>query len=246
MKKSTVPAADDRLPLYQRVRDDMLARISSGEWQTTAAIPTEGELTKHYGVAMGTLRKAIDTLVADGMLERSQGRGTFIRRPSFDASLFRFFRHQMRGGKHQVPRSRILNRTLTTPPVAVAAALHLLKKSQAIRIDRLRLVDDKPVLLEEIWLPQTEFAALMKIAPADFPDLLYPLYETLCGKVIASAEETLTVDSAGSHDAELMGIQAGQPVVVIERLALGFDRHPLEWCRSRGPAEDFRYQVEIR
>lgn len=246
MKKSTHPAPDDRLPLYQRLRDDMLARIVSGEWQANVAIPTEIELTRHYGVAMGTLRKAIDTLEADGMLERCQGRGTFIRRPSFDASLFRFFRHQVRGGRRQVPQGRVLERTLTTPPAAVSEALDLPKKAQAIRLDRLRLIDDKAVLLEEIWLPHAQFGALAKVAPADFPDLLYPFYEQLCGKVIASAQETLTVDSANAGEAKLLGIKPGQPVVVVERLALGYDRRPLEWRRSRGPADGFRYQVEIR
>jgi len=224
----------------------MLARIAGGEWQTDAAIPTEIELTKHYGVAIGTLRKAIDTLVADGILERSQGRGTFIRRPSFNASLFRFFRHQVGEGQRLVPQGRILERTLGNPPTAAADALNLTKKAQAIRLERVRLIDDKPVLLEEIWLPYAQFGALMKIDVADFPDLLYPFYEERCGKVIASAEETLTVDSAKQSDAGLLPVLDGQPVVVIERLALGYDRQPLEWRRSRGPAEGFRYKVEIR
>ncbi|MES2349746.1 MAG: GntR family transcriptional regulator [Pseudomonadota bacterium] len=117
---------------------------------------------------------------------------------------------------------------------------------RTIHLQRLRLVDDKPVLREEIWLPQVQFPALMKIAPADFPDLLYPFYEALCSTVIASAEETLAVDSTSSQDARLLGMQTGKPVVVIERLALGYDRGPLEWRRSRGPAEGFRYQIEIR
>lgn len=140
----------------------------------------------------------------------------------------------------------MLDRTLTTPPAAVAEALDLPKKAQAIRLERLRLIDDKPVLLEEIWLPQAQFGALAKVAPADFPDLLYPFYEEFCGKVIASAEETLTVDSASAAEARLLDIKAGQPVVVVERLALGYDRRPLEWRRSRGPADGFRYQIEIR
>lgn len=245
MIKPILPA-DDRLPLYQRLRDDMLARIGSGEWQTGVAIPTEIELTRLYGVAVGTVRKAVETLVAEGMLERSQGRGTFIRRPSFDASLFRFFRHQVSGGRPVVPRGRILTRALGPAPAPVAAALELPKKAQAIRLDRLRLVDDKPVLLEEIWLPHAPFAALMKIDTASFADLLYPFYEERCGKVVASARETLTVECAGEDDASLLSIAPGQPVVVIERLALGYDRQPLEWRRSQGPADGFRYQVEIR
>jgi len=56
----------------------------------------------------------------------------------------------------------------------------------------------------------------------------------------------LTVASADEDEARLLEIQAGQPVVIIERLALGYDRQPLEWRRSRGPADGFRYQVEIR
>ena len=82
---------DERLPLYQRLRDEMLEKITLGEWHPDEAIPPESELTRTYGVAVGTVRKAVETLVAEGLLERNQGRGTFVRRPSFDASLFRFF-----------------------------------------------------------------------------------------------------------------------------------------------------------
>ncbi len=64
--------------------------------------------------------------------------------------------------------------------------------------------------------------------------------------MIASAPDTRTVASANEDEASLLEIQAGQPVVMIERLALGYDRQPLEWRRSRGPADGFRYQVEIR
>ena len=78
-------AHDERLPLYQRLRDEMVGKISAGEWRPDQPIPTETELTKIYGVAIGTVRKAVDIVVAEGLLERSQGRGTFIRRPSFDA-----------------------------------------------------------------------------------------------------------------------------------------------------------------
>lgn len=237
---------DTRLPLYQRLRDEMLAKIMNREWQPDTAIPTELELTKAYGVAIGTVRKAVETLVADGLLERSQGRGTFVRRPNFNSSLFRFFRHQTAGAKNKVPEGKILERTLTSPPEAVAAALELTKRAKAIRLDRLRLVDDLPVLLEEIWLPHARFGALMDIELPAFGNLLYPLYEELCGQTVASAQETLTVESASPGIAEQLKIEVGKPVVVIDRLALGYDRHPLEWRRSRGPADSFRYQIDIR
>ncbi len=76
---------DERLPLYQRLKDEMLDKIADGTWLPDQAIPTEAELTRHYGVAVGTVRKAVDMLVAEGLLQRIQGRGTFLRRPNFDA-----------------------------------------------------------------------------------------------------------------------------------------------------------------
>ena len=238
-------AHDTRLPLYQRLRDEMVEKITAGEWRPDQAIPTEAELTRTYGVAIGTVRKAVDVLVAEGLLERSQGRGTFIRRPSFDASLFRFFRHLTSEGGRKIPEGRVLTRTVETPPEQVATALGLSAKSKAIRLDRLRLIDGLVVLVEEIWLPKSRFAALLDVELADFDDLLYPFYESRCGQVIASARETLTVDAANAKIAKALGIDEGKPVVVVERLALGFDRKPLEWRRSHGAADTSRYQVDI-
>lgn len=238
-------AHDERLPLYQRLRDEMVEKITTGEWRPDQPIPTEAELTKIYGVAIGTVRKAVDVLVAEGLLERNQGRGTFIRRPSFDASLFRFFRHLTTEGGRKIPEGRVLARTLAAPTEYVATALGISSKTKAIRLDRLRLIDGHVVLAEEIWLPKAPFAALLEIAIEDFDNLLYPFYETHCGQVIASAKETLTVDSANADVARRLGIEEGKPVVVIERLALGFDRKPLEWRRSHGAADTFRYQVDI-
>ena len=238
-------AHDERLPLYQRLCDEMVEKITAGEWRPDQPIPTEAELTKTYGVAIGTVRKAVDVLVAEGLLERNQGRGTFIRRPSFDASLFRFFRHLTTEGRRKIPEGRVLARTLTAAPEYVASALGISSKAKAIRLERLRLIDGRVVLVEEIWLPKTPFVALLDIAAKDFDNLLYPFYETHCGQVIASAKETLTVDAANAEVARRLGIDEGQPVVVIERLALGFDRKPLEWRRSHGAADTFRYQVDI-
>ncbi|SBV99606.1 Transcriptional regulator, GntR family [uncultured Alphaproteobacteria bacterium] len=244
MKSAELPQ-DVRLPLYHRLRDEMLERITHGEWRPDQAIPTEAELARAYGVAVGTVRKAVEMLVAEGLLERNQGRGTFVRRPSFDNSLFRFFRLLSSGGQRVVPDGKVLARTLAAPPPPVAAALGLGRQAQAIRLDRLRLIAGAVVLVEEIWLPRAPFAGLLDVELGEFGNLLYPFYEARCGQAVASARETLTVDAADAATARALGIAEGRPVVVIERLALGYDRRPLEWRRSVGAADTFRYQVEI-
>jgi GntR family transcriptional regulator len=243
---SYAASQDSRLPLYHRLRDEFAARIAAQQWRPDEAIPTEAELVKQFGVSIGTVRKAIDMLVAEDVLERFQGRGTFVRRARFTSSLFRFFRFQNALGERQVPEGRILGREVTLPPADVAQALNIAPGVEVIHLSRLRVLDDKPLLVESIWLPKERFAALLEIEPSDYGDLLYTLYEECCGQVVASAEETLTAEPASESCAGLLGLEPGAPVIVIERLALGYDRQPLECRCSRGAAERFRYQVEIR
>lgn len=239
-------SSDARLPLYQRLRDQLAEQIANNRWRPGEAIPTEAALSAEYQLSTGTVRKAIDALVSEGILERQQGRGTFIRRAQFQSSLFRFFRFQTVSGERQVPESRILSIEPVAAPSAVAQALGLPADALVIRIVRVRLLDVKPVLAEEIWLPRQRFQALLEIDLSREGPLLYPIYEEVCGQVVASAEETLTAESVNDVYARLLQVAVNSPVIVIERLARDYAGTPLEWRRSRGHAEHFRYRVDIR
>ncbi|HEY0289369.1 MAG TPA: GntR family transcriptional regulator [Pseudomonas sp.] len=239
-------SSDVRLPLYQRLRDQLAEQIANNRWRPGEAIPTEAALSSEYCLSTGTVRKAIDMLVSENILERQQGRGTFIRRPQFQSSLFRFFRFQTASGERQVPESRILSIEPVSAPSAVAQALGLALDAPVIRMIRLRLLDAQPVLSEEIWLPRIQFQTLLEIDLTQQGPLLYPIYEEFCGQVVAYAEETLTAEAISEVHARLLQIPVNSPVVVIERLARNYAGQPLEWRRSRGHAEHFRYSVDIR
>jgi len=238
---------DERLPLYQRLRDDLVRRIADGEWGPGDAIPTEAELNQAYGMATGTVRKAVDMLVAEGVLTRSQGRGTYVRRPDFTSSLFRFFRFKTKAGEAVQPTGKVLARTVKKPPAEVRQALGLDEAgAEAIFLSRLRLVDEQPVLAEDIWLPRGRFEPLVEMKLKDFGDLLYPLYESACRQLVASARERLTVEVAGKILAERLGIAAGSPVIAVQRVAFNFAGAPIEWRCTRGSADGFQYEVDIR
>jgi GntR family transcriptional regulator len=237
---------DERLPRYQRLRDDIASRINRRELRPGDLIPSESELAAQHSVAIGTVRKAIDQLVADGVLERRQGRGTFVRRARFNSSLFRFFRFQSESGERRIPQSRILGRKVVAAPPAVASALRLPAGEPVISLSRLRLLDGEPLLAEEIWLQKSRFEPVLAMQPDDFGDLFYPIYEERCGQVVVSADENLLVESATAMQARLLRLDEGAPLIVIERLAFDLERHPIEWRHSRGPATRFRYHVEIR
>lgn len=242
--RAELDSRDGRLPLHARLSEVLVERIESGEWTPSHPLPAEGNLAGYYGVALGTMRRVLGELVDAGLLERRQGAGTFIRRAKFDTSLFRFFRHG--APQAAAPASRILAFDHTGMHRDAATALDVEPGSPALHLHRIRLRDETPLLVEDIWLPLPRFAALTELHHDELGDLLYPAYERHCGIVIARAEETLTVGTATAGDGLLLRCRRDAALVVIERTARTHDGTPVEWRRSRGRATDFHYRIEIK
>jgi GntR family transcriptional regulator len=239
-------SGDDRVPAYQRLADDLRAVIAAGELKPGDRAPSENQLAADYSLSAGTVRKALEVLVSEHVFERFQGRGTYVRRPSFDSSLFRFFRFKGPDGEVHVPESRILRRKTEPIPSYVSRALKVPEQTVGLSMSRLRLIENTPLVAEEIWLEYEPFKSFAKLPIEDIGSLLYPVYDQLCGKVVAKAEETLTVETASRQTASLLRVEKGTPIIVIDRIARGFDESPIEWRRSRGRADIFSYHTEIR
>ncbi|MBN9426657.1 MAG: GntR family transcriptional regulator, partial [Burkholderiales bacterium] len=85
--------------LYREIKRQLIADIASGAVAPGAALPNETDLARRFQVSIGTLRRAVDELVADHILVRQQGRGTFVGRLDRDRFMFQFFRIDERGGR---------------------------------------------------------------------------------------------------------------------------------------------------
>lgn len=236
---------EDRRPLYRRLRDQIAQEIVRNRWGPGHQLPTEADFITKYEVSAGTIKKALDILETDGLIERIQGSGTFVRRPDWSNIQTHSIRYFGSAGDLRPLRSRIFEREALPGPPEVTSVLQLEPHARVIRLRRLRSHDALPVLTEEIWLGEEQFALLLTTPDTDQP-LLYPLYERLCGVAVARAKESITIEAAGPPDAEMLGIAEGRPMVVISRVAFGYDDRPVEWRRSRGPASDFHYETEIR
>lgn len=90
-------------PLYLQIREQIFEALRSGRWAANDPLPSETKLASEFEVSQGTIRKAIDDLVAQNILYRHQGRGTFIRRHDEQQSLFRFFNLARADGSKPVP-----------------------------------------------------------------------------------------------------------------------------------------------
>lgn len=243
LSAQTLAAGDPGLPLHRRLAEVLAAAIRSGELTPAAPLPSEKDIARDCDVALGTVRQAMSVLQEAGLIERRQGRGTFVKRADFSRSLLRFFRFGDDAGA--VPGSTILTSEETSADADTAAALDLTPGDPALHLTRVRSLAGTPVVHEVIWLPLPRFAGLTDVATDDFPDLLYPFYEERCDVMVARAHEELSFAEATSRDTELLGCAEGAPIISIERVAHAIDGRPTERRISRGDARTFRYRVEI-
>ena len=236
---------EDRRPIYQRLRDQIAAEIAQNIWKPGEAIASEAEFAAKYRISVATVRKAVDCLVTDGLIERISGSGMFVRRPDFEHAFIRFTRVWGSAGDRRIPQSRIYKRETLSGPSEVTSALNLKEGARVIRLLRLRIYEGAPIIHEEIWLDEAKFAPVLTMEE-DQPKLLYPIYENLCGAIVARAEETITIEQANKTDVELLGLRKGSSIVSVKRLSLGYDDNPIEWRYSRSSTKDFHYKVDIR
>src|SRR6185437_16486774 len=94
-------------PLYIQVKDSLIRRLIDGAWQPGQIIPSETDLAREIGVSQGTIRKALDTMTAENLLVRRQGRGTYVAEPAESRILFQYFRIVPDSGEASFPDSRI-------------------------------------------------------------------------------------------------------------------------------------------
>lgn len=237
---SHVDAADSRLPAYLQLRDALASRIARGDWSADAALPSENQLKAETGLSVGTVRKAMQMLVDEGLLERRQGSGTFLRRRAFDATLFRFF--AVGTDSATIPQSRLVTRAVMQAPPRVTS---ILGTNDCIRIERLRSNADGVLLAEEIWLPRTLFSGIETLPETEFGPLLYPVYHDRFGVFIASAVDEVSFAPAPAPIAARLGLADGTPSAVIERTALAADGTAVEWRIAHGPSDRFRYRSRL-
>ncbi|HEY4276172.1 MAG TPA: GntR family transcriptional regulator [Rhizomicrobium sp.] len=236
---------DPRLPRYLKVRDFIAQAITHGEWSPGDAVPTEAQLANMHQVSVGTVRKAMDLLVAEGLIDRVHGKGTFVRRSGFATPLFRFFGHLSQNGTILVPDGRVIDRRRMNPTPEARAGLELKLGQEGVRIKRVRMRDEKIFLVEDIWVSADRFEGILDIDAQEFEPLLYPAYEKYFKTVVVRVEENLCI----AHDAGMakrLGVLDNTMLMEIKRTAFANDGQPVEWRRSYCRAVDFQYRVVVR
>jgi GntR family transcriptional regulator len=235
------PAASPGLPLYKEVKHQMVAALSRSEWKPGEAIPAEKLLCGRFGVSIGTLRKAIDELVAENILLRQQGRGTFVTVHNHGPRLFRFFNYERHDGQREAPQLTLISFDEIKADKTVAAKLGLAVGAKVFQIVSVRGFGEGPVLAEEIKLSKALFPRMTEDQLRSRHSPLYSQYQNDYGINIVRIEEGVRATLATPEHAELLNIAPGTPLLQVHRVAYSFNDQAIEYRISHVNTEHHQY-----
>ena len=223
---------EDR-PLYEQVRARLIEAISAGRWRAGEPIPSEAELAAGFGVSIGTLRKAVDALVAERALVRRQGKGTFVTQHDGSRLMFHFFHIVGRDGSKEYPEVRMLAFARGRATGAEAEALGVAPHDKVVRIRNLLSLAGRPSIVDDISLPAALFPGLTEKLFRARTNTIYHLYQSRYGINVLRTDERLRAVLASREMAELLRVAPGAPLLEIRRVALTFRERPVELRLSR-------------
>ncbi len=232
-------------PLYKDVKRQLMEVLSRGEWKPGETIPSERRLAEQYGISIGTVRKAIDELVAENILIRQQGRGTFVASHNRDRLLFYFFHIVPEQGPKEYPEVQLLSFARAKADRAVAERLLIEPGDPVLRIRNALRLGGAPMMIDDITLPAARFPGLTEKRFRERPSTIYNLYQEAFGVSVVRTSERLRAVVADAETAALLGIPRNAPLLQIRRLALSYNDAPVELRISLVNTERYEYLSEI-
>jgi len=216
-------------PLYRAVKRSLLRAIESGVYPAGGALPSEAELAAAFGVSVGTLRHAVDELVAEHILVRQQGRGTFTALHNAQRFLFQFFHVERSDGLREAPQVELVAFERIRMEEDAAQALGVKVGDPAIQVDNRLLLQGRAVVHDRITLPALLFKGLSEKRFRERPSTIYHLYQTEFGITVTRAHERARAVAADRTAARVLGLAPGTPVMQVRRAALTFGDKPVEY-----------------
>jgi GntR family transcriptional regulator len=229
-------------PKYRLLRDAIAALIR--DLSPGSVVPTERELCERFGVSRGTVRQALDLLVAEQRIHRHQGKGTFVAKAKIDRMLELTSHTESIRARGMEPASRLIGVTRGPAEADVAVMIGLAEGDEVLQIERVRLADEEPVALELLYLDAKRFDGIA--AALGESQSLYQALRAGYGVELAWAEETIEAGGAPEREARLLGIPAGAPVLLFCRQSFDSGGLPVEFVRSVYRGDRFRFRTRLR
>lgn len=232
------------IPLYYQVKESLLKKIKSRQFNVGDLIPSESELQQNYRVSRITIRRAVQELVLEGLLYTQQGKGTFVSKPkaSQELNLISSWAETMTAlGMH--PESKVIHFSEVQAPVNIAKMLDVPIGDRIYRLDRIRYADNEPICIMTNYL-------VPAIVPGFLPkglqgESLYEMLERNYNIVLSRAEETVEAKAAKTNEAAMLNIRRGAPLLYATRVTYDITDRPVEVVISITRADCYSYKIKL-
>lgn len=228
-------------PLYHQIAETLRREIRERGLKPGDFLATEEVLETRFGVSRATVRRALDELVADGLVVRMPGKGTYVAKPRVEVRLpvlKSFTEAIVELGME--PSARVVEVDVVEAPDDVFVRLDLEEGDRVVRIERLRYADDEPMLALRAYIPID-----VGIEPgADFSGSMYALLEAH-GVTVAEAVHVIDADAADASLSRAFGIEAGHPVLRMHCTTFDDFGRPVLYEQVRCRSELYRYSVRL-
>ena len=207
-----------REPIYKVIKRQISDNLSEGKWRHGQAIPSEPLLAKRFNASIGTVRKAIGELVAENILVRQQGRGTFVTSFTRDYMLNVFFTIvEKKGRAKELPQTDLLSFRRTKADLATANELGLPRDAPVFEIHNLLRLGSEPVIFDSLRFSAALFPDMSERIFQQRESTIYALYQSRYGITVIRTEEMISAVTADTKLRDLLKLGDDAAVLKIVR-----------------------------
>lgn len=236
---------NSRIPYYVQMIDVIKYKINQNEWKTGEQLPSEPDLCEMYRVSRTVVRQALRELELEGLIVRRKGKGTFVTEPKINESLVQkltgFYQDMVDRG--HTPITQVLKSELEPASPKVARYLNVEPGTQVFNIERLRFIDDEPIVLVTTYLP---YKLCPKLANYDLSNQsLYAVLEKEFGLELSHGRRTIEAVPANKREASLLQVEEFDPLILLDSVTYLKDDTPIEYYHAVHRGDKSRFEVEL-
>ena len=233
------------IPYYIQLIDLLKDQIQDKKWAPGEQIPGEQELCDTYGVSRTVVRQALRELELSGVITRRKGKGTFIAEPKINEGLIQkltgFYQDMVERGLQ--PVTRVLHQRLAPASEKVAEFLDILPGTLVVDIQRLRFINDEPILVVTTYIPLDVYPPL---ATVDLTNRsLYEFLEKEGGIFITRGRRYIEAVLANETEAALLEVEPGAPLMMLDSVSYTESGQPIEYYHALHRGDRSRFEVDL-
>lgn len=232
------------IPLYHQIKEQLRDKILSGAFHSGERIPSEHELSARYGVSRNTAKQAIADLVAEGILYRKQGLGTFVSVRRIHHGVTEKLGFTAEFGNQELQLGTVvINAAEEKASERTASVLEIEEGAPVYRIKRLRSLEGSPVVLQTSLLPALKFPGLLTFDLER--ESLFELLKRRYGQRLHRADEYLECVPGDARWAKLLQVDDTHPLLQLTRMTYNQDDEIVEVAYSYIPGDLCRFRFNL-